>query len=213
VSSRINGLSAPIWFLKGVLGVPSGVVDNKRRSQYLRSRENCWRSVRTDNSHQKSQQKNYQANIERDFVHSTLHSRFWCADYSARWSCFISNCAVLATPTSAIAKRCRCFTRRAEHAWALCAMCPSCQCAAVDLAPKSTATSARPVPTRGALRDRHERWERDAVDADVPKDERRVCVRQSRVVLAPRRWRQVLEKQASQGRWWQESPVTRESPV
>jgi hypothetical protein len=31
------------------------------------------------------------------------------------------------------------------------------------------------------------------------------------VVLTPRRWRQVLEKQASQGRWWQESPVARES--
>jgi hypothetical protein len=31
------------------------------------------------------------------------------------------------------------------------------------------------------------------------------------VVLAPRRWRQVLEKQASWGRWWQESPVTKES--
>jgi hypothetical protein len=60
-------------------------------------------------------------------------------------------------------------------------------------------TSRHLVPTRGALRDRHERWERDAVDANVPKDERHICVRQSRVVLAPRRWRQVLEKQASQG--------------
>ena len=31
------------------------------------------------------------------------------------------------------------------------------------------------------------------------------------MVLTPRRWRQVLEKQASQGRQWQESPVTGES--
>jgi hypothetical protein len=34
--------------------------------------------------------------------------------------------------------------------------------------------------------------------------------RRSRVVLTPRRWRQVLEKQTSQGRRWQESPVTEE---
>jgi hypothetical protein len=31
------------------------------------------------------------------------------------------------------------------------------------------------------------------------------------VVLTPRRWRQVLEKQASRGRRWQESPVAGES--
>jgi len=31
------------------------------------------------------------------------------------------------------------------------------------------------------------------------------------VVLTPRRWRQVPEKQASQGRRWQESPVAGES--
>ncbi len=52
---------------------------------------------------------------------------------------------------------------------------------------------AIPHPLRGALRDRQERWERDAVDADGPKDERLICVRRSRVVPAPRRWRQVGE--------------------
>jgi len=36
-------------------------------------------------------------------------------------------------------------------------------------------------------------------------DERRSSGRRSRVVLTPRRWRQVPEKQASQGRRWQES--------
>jgi hypothetical protein len=46
---------------------------------------------------------------------------------------------------------------------------------------------------------------RDAVDAKVlgareRADERRICVRRSRVVLTPRRWRQVLrEARASQG--------------
>jgi hypothetical protein len=38
--------------------------------------------------------------------------------------------------------------------------------------PKSTSHSQRPVPTRGALRDRHERWVRDAVDALATQDER-----------------------------------------
>ena len=37
------------------------------------------------------------------------------------------------------------------------------------------------------------------------------CGRRSRVVLTPRRWCQVLEKQASQGRRWQQSPVAGES--
>ena len=68
-----------------------------------------------------------------------------------------------------------------------------------------------PVPTRGALRGRHGRWVRDAVDADSAFDEWRDSGRRSRVVLTPRRWCQVLEKQASQGRRWQKSPVTGES--
>jgi hypothetical protein len=53
---------------------------------------------------------------------------------------------------------------------------------------------------------------RDAVDATCQKTNGIACGRRSRVVLTPRRWRQVLEKQASRGRWWQTSPVTRESP-
>jgi len=40
---------------------------------------------------------------------------------------------------------------------------------------------------------------RDAVDADGAKDESTWGGRRSRVVLTPRRWRQVREKQASQG--------------
>jgi hypothetical protein len=35
---------------------------------------------------------------------------------------------------------------------------------------------------------------RDAIDADAATDERGVSVRRSRVVLMPRRWRQVLEE-------------------
>jgi hypothetical protein len=68
----------------------------------------------------------------------------------------------------------------------------------------------RPGPYKGAFRDRHERrvgmrWTRVA-----PKTRAQSCGRRSRVVLTPRRWRQVLEKQASWGRRWQESPVTGE---
>jgi hypothetical protein len=40
-------------------------------------------------------------------------------------------------------------------------------------------------------------------------DERRFCGRRSRVVLTPRRWRQACGE--TRRRWWQESPVTKES--
>ncbi len=55
---------------------------------------------------------------------------------------------------------------------------------------------ARPVSprSRGALRGRHERWVWNAVDVPVRSDETHRCGRRSRVVLTPRRWRQVLEK-------------------
>jgi hypothetical protein len=41
--------------------------------------------------------------------------------------------------------------------------------------------------TRGAYRDRHERWVRDAMDVMAPPDERRYRGRRSRVVLTSRR--------------------------
>jgi hypothetical protein len=34
--------------------------------------------------------------------------------------------------------------------------------------PNQLYTSCRPAPLRGAFRDRHGRWRRDAVDADAP---------------------------------------------
>jgi hypothetical protein len=72
--------------------------------------------------------------------------------------------------------------------------------------------TTRVIPPRleGRTR-RHERWVRDAVDAAAAQDERSYCGRQSRVVLTPRRWRQVggnIRK-----RRWQESPVTGESAI
>src|ERR1700687_3731726 len=70
-------------------------------------------------------------------------------------------------------------------------------------------------PARGAYRDRHGRWAWDAVAAAASgarkrADEWRHCGRQSRVVLTPRRWRQV-RGELSRKRRWQESPVTGES--
>jgi hypothetical protein len=47
------------------------------------------------------------------------------------------------------------------------------------------------------------------MDAVVPPDERRQRGRRSRVVLMPRRWHQVGGM--IRRRWWQESPITRES--
>src|SRR5450755_1116068 len=52
---------------------------------------------------------------------------------------------------------------------------------------------------------------RDAVDAGGALTKALIGGRRSRVVLTPRRWRQVLKKQASWGRRWQTSPVTGES--
>jgi len=50
---------------------------------------------------------------------------------------------------------------------------------------------------------------RDAVDAGSAFDEWRWRGRRSRVVLTPRRWRQVCGD--CRRRWWQKSPVTKES--
>jgi hypothetical protein len=53
--------------------------------------------------------------------------------------------------------------------------------------------------------------ERDAVDAGARLTGDAAGGRRRRVVLTPRRWRQVLRTSAR--RWWQESPVTRESAL
>src|ERR1700691_3705969 len=70
--------------------------------------------------------------------------------------------------------------------------------------------SRHPGPHKGAFRDRHERrvgmrWTRVAL-----KTRAQSCGRRSRVVLTPRRWRQVGGRHFRQ-RWWQTSPVTKES--
>ena len=48
-----------------------------------------------------------------------------------------------------------------------------------------------PRSSRGALRDRHERWVRDAMDATARRTNAAARGRRSRVVLMPRRWHQV----------------------
>jgi hypothetical protein len=52
-------------------------------------------------------------------------------------------------------------------------------------------TPAIPSHYRGAFRDRHLTFGRAAVDVDGAKDESTRRGRRSRVVLTPRRWRQV----------------------
>jgi hypothetical protein len=68
-----------------------------------------------------------------------------------------------------------------------------------------------PVPrsSRGALRDRHECWVRDAVDVRARQTNAASRGRRSRVVLAPRRWRQVHG--LLHERRGQESPVPEKS--
>ena len=86
-------------------------------------------------------------------------------------------------------------------------------CKNISLCPSGKSSlQARPVPCphEGRTR-RHERWVRDAMDADGAKDEGTFCGRRSRVVPTPRRWRQVLAGSNPRGRRWQKSPVTEES--
>jgi hypothetical protein len=52
----------------------------------------------------------------------------------------------------------------------------------------------------------------DAMDANAPHDERRARIRQSRVVLTPRCWRQVRGKQLLAGDGGNK-PVTGESAI
>jgi hypothetical protein len=54
-------------------------------------------------------------------------------------------------------------------------------------------SSPHPGPKRGAYRDRHERWARMRWTRRRARRARQ-CVRRSRVVLTPRRWRQVAQK-------------------
>jgi len=62
--------------------------------------------------------------------------------------------------------------------------------------------SRHPASTRGTYRDRHGRWERDAVDEKVLSAlacrRKHLLGRPSRVVLSPRRWGQAL-RDVSQG--------------
>jgi hypothetical protein len=57
--------------------------------------------------------------------------------------------------------------------------------------PNHSYNPRHPAPARGAYRDRHGRWARDAVDADLPKRRTAWRGRRNRVVLTSRRWRQV----------------------
>jgi hypothetical protein len=87
--------------------------------------------------------------------------------------------------------------RRAVRACTPCAICPSRQHAACGCACRVgqiTGTfSAILRPCRGALRDRHERWLWDAMDARAARDECCSCGRRSRVVLALQCRRQARE--------------------
>jgi len=75
---------------------------------------------------------------------------------------------------------------------------PFCKNILIFRIPKSVYIPRHPVPHRGALRNVTSA-ERAAVDAEGATDERAGGGRRRRVVLMPRRWHQVLEKQASQG--------------
>jgi hypothetical protein len=56
--------------------------------------------------------------------------------------------------------------------------------------PKSHAYVTYPAPMKGAYRDRHGRWMRDAMDVCCALTNAQACGRPRRVVLMPRRWHQ-----------------------
>jgi hypothetical protein len=69
----------------------------------------------------------------------------------------------------------------------------------------------RPVSTRGAFRDRHGRRKRDAMDAVAPEDEG--CSPRTAKPCGPDAPTLASSfAESSVKRWWQKSPVTRESP-
>ena len=96
------------------------------------------------------------------------------------------------------------------HVVPICRTSPALRCRA-----NQNDALAHPAPIRGAARDRHGHWERDAMDAhrraQLLRDERRVCGRRNRVVLALQCRRSSREDAfASHGRRWQPSMVTGE---
>src|SRR3974390_2779296 len=66
-----------------------------------------------------------------------------------------------------------------------------------------------PPPKRGAFRDRHERWKRDAMDASHHQTNDAERGRRSRVVLAPRRWREVGDDAFASGQRRRQEPDRR----
>jgi hypothetical protein len=97
---------------------------------------------------------------------------------------------------------------------AMTVICPSCQSAAtggIELAPKSAIHPRLSRLTGGAARDRHGRGTGCGGRCRRAKTKRARGVRRSRVVLTPRRWRQVRAGQPARATV-ANSPVTGESP-
>ena len=85
---------------------------------------------------------------------------------------------------------------------------PLCKNISVFPKYKSGYINSHPVPQKRGVAQRHQRGA-GCGGRGGARDGRCQCGRRSRVVLTPRRWCQVRGE--TRGRWWQESPVTRES--
>jgi hypothetical protein len=95
------------------------------------------------------------------------------------------------------------FTRRAKHLAPHALICPPCPAPSEKIfwfSETQISTIFTPsCPTGGAARDRHGRGAGCGGRKERFKTNALSCGRRRRVVLTPRRWCQVLEKQASQG--------------
>jgi hypothetical protein len=88
---------------------------------------------------------------------------------------------------------------------------PMCRSRPVLIAPPNQQQHpARPASIRGALRGRHERWVRDAMDAAAAQDERRYCGLEKSCGPDAPTLASSLRKHFRRRRW-QKSPVTGES--
>ena len=136
------------------------------------------------------------------FFRATYHLGKMTAELNVRNDSFTSlrprNGEVRVTP------RCRqsaSATRRANHLgdFSTPLSSPFCKNILIFRSSKSPYNPRRPVPQRGGSRSSRTR-DRMRWTQAAPKTRAFNCGRQNRVVLTPRRWRQVLGKQASQGR-------------
>ena len=106
------------------------------------------------------------------------------------------------------------LTRRANHEFRFTEAMSSPEVKNISLFQNNELGYIHAIPSRPEGRSRSSRtWDGDAVDAEAATDERGLSVRQRRVVLTPRCWRQCTFRQLLSGRYGGKRAVLRGEPV